>query len=40
MIDREKRNLRGILINAVDYEAVLAAIIAAARTRYGFAVSA
>jgi N-acetylglucosaminyldiphosphoundecaprenol N-acetyl-beta-D-mannosaminyltransferase len=40
MIDRGKQNLLGILINAVDYEAAVAAIMAAAREGRGFAVSA
>ena len=40
MIDRGKQNLLGILINAVDYEAAVAAIMAAAREGHGFAVSA
>lgn len=40
MIDRGKKNLLGILISAVDYEAAVAAIMAAAREGQGFAVSA
>lgn len=40
MIDLGKKNLLGILINAVDYEAAVAAIMTAARERRGFAVSA
>jgi UDP-N-acetyl-D-mannosaminuronic acid transferase (WecB/TagA/CpsF family) len=40
MIDCGKQNLLGILINAVDYEAAVAAIMAAAREGHGFAVSA
>jgi exopolysaccharide biosynthesis WecB/TagA/CpsF family protein len=40
MIDLGKRNLLGILINAVDYDAAVADIMTAARERRGFAVSA
>jgi exopolysaccharide biosynthesis WecB/TagA/CpsF family protein len=40
MIDRGKVNLLGVLINAVDYEAAVAAIMAAARKEDGFSVSA
>jgi exopolysaccharide biosynthesis WecB/TagA/CpsF family protein len=40
MIDRGKQNLLGILISAVDYEGAVAAIMAAARARNGYAVSA
>ncbi len=40
MIDRGKRNLIGISINAVDYEAAVAKIIKAARERRRFTVSA
>ena len=40
MIDRGKMNLLGILINAIDYEAAVAEIMAAAREGHGFAVSA
>ena len=40
MIDRGARNLLGVLLNAVDYEAAVDQIIAAARDRRGFAVTA
>ncbi len=40
MIDRGKKDLLGIQISAVDYEAAVAAIMAAAREGHGFAVSA
>lgn len=40
MIDRGKMNLLGILISAVDYEAAVDLIMAAARKGQGFAVSA
>jgi exopolysaccharide biosynthesis WecB/TagA/CpsF family protein len=40
MIERGKKNLLGILISAVDYEAAVAAIMAAARAGHGFSVSA
>lgn len=40
MIDRGKKNLLGILINAIDYEAAVVEIMAAAREGHGFAVSA
>jgi N-acetylglucosaminyldiphosphoundecaprenol N-acetyl-beta-D-mannosaminyltransferase len=40
MIDRGKRNILGVLIDAVDYDAALERIVAAARTRSPLAVSA
>lgn len=40
MIDHGKKNLLGVLIDAVDYEAALARILDAARTRRRYAVSA
>jgi exopolysaccharide biosynthesis WecB/TagA/CpsF family protein len=40
MIDRGKRNVLGVCVDAVDYEAALARIVAAARQRRGMAVSA
>jgi exopolysaccharide biosynthesis WecB/TagA/CpsF family protein len=40
MINRGKRNLLGVFVNAVDYEAAVAAIMAAAGEGRGFAVSA
>jgi N-acetylglucosaminyldiphosphoundecaprenol N-acetyl-beta-D-mannosaminyltransferase len=40
MIDQGKHNLLGVQVNAVDYEAALTAIMAAAREGRGFAVSA
>lgn len=40
MIDLGKHNLLGVQVNAVDYEAALTAIMAAAREGRGFAVSA
>ena len=40
MIDHGKRNLLGVLVNAVDYEAAVDAIMAAAGEGRGFAVSA
>lgn len=40
MIDRGKKNLLGVLVNAIDYEAAITKIISAARMREGVAVSA
>jgi UDP-N-acetyl-D-mannosaminuronic acid transferase (WecB/TagA/CpsF family) len=40
MIDRGKRNILGILMNALDYEAAVDFVIRAARERRGAAVSA
>ena len=40
MIDRGKKNILGILIDAVDYEAALNAVMDAARNGQGFSVSA
>ena len=40
MIDRGRRNLLGVLVNAVDYEAAVTRIIHAARHRQALAVSA
>jgi len=40
MIDRGKKNLLGIMISALDYEAALDYILAAARERRGYSVSA
>lgn len=40
MIDRGKRNLLGVLVDAVDYEAAVARIMDAAREQRPFAVSA
>jgi N-acetylglucosaminyldiphosphoundecaprenol N-acetyl-beta-D-mannosaminyltransferase len=40
MIDRGKRNILGILMNAVDYEAAVDFVIRAARERRGAAISA
>lgn len=40
MIDRGKRNLLGILVNAVDYEAAVEQVMSAADGRCGFGVSA
>jgi len=40
MIDRGKKNLLGVLVDTVDYEAALGRIAAAARGRHPFAVTA
>jgi N-acetylglucosaminyldiphosphoundecaprenol N-acetyl-beta-D-mannosaminyltransferase len=40
MIDRGKKNLLGVLIDAVDYEAAASKVLAAARNREGFAATA
>jgi exopolysaccharide biosynthesis WecB/TagA/CpsF family protein len=40
MIDRGKKNLLGVMISAVDYDAAVAAIMAAASAGRGFSVSA
>ena len=40
VIDHGRKNLLGVLINAVDYEAAVTAIMLAAREKRGFAVSA
>ena len=40
MLNAGKRNVIGILIDAVDYDGALEAIFAAARRRIGFTVSA
>ncbi|MCS6880088.1 MAG: WecB/TagA/CpsF family glycosyltransferase [Oscillochloridaceae bacterium] len=40
MIDQGKRNLLGVLIDAVDYEAAVERVLAAARARRSFALSA
>ena len=40
MIDRGRHNVLGILVNAVDYEAALQKIVAAARAKQPLAVSA
>lgn len=40
MIDRGKHNLLGVLVNAMDYEAAVERIVAAARDRRAFSVTA
>lgn len=40
MIDRGKRSLLGVLVNIIDYEAIVDKIVAHARNRRGFTVSA
>lgn len=40
MIDHGKKNLLGVLVDAVDYEAAASKILAAARNREGFAATA
>jgi N-acetylglucosaminyldiphosphoundecaprenol N-acetyl-beta-D-mannosaminyltransferase len=40
MIDKGKKNLLGVYVNAIDYEAAVAKIIAAAKDHTGMAVSA
>ena len=40
MIDKGKRNVLGVLIDALDYEAAVARIITAAKAAQGYSVSA
>ena len=40
MLDRGKKNIAGVLVNAIDYEAAVAKIIDAAKAKQPMAVSA